>query len=123
MKKTTARAKLEFGPPTARTRQQLLSEARTYERQKFHRRVSSAFADHRANLNYELKWRGWVDVSVNTERDSDVSHVKVRFGFGEVGADKGKKGVITCAVHKSDVATHAADMVFEKVRAWFGLSE
>ena len=123
MKKTTARAKLEFGPPTARTHQQLQSEARTYERQKFHRRVSSAFADHRANLNYELKWRGWVAVSVNTECGSDVSYVKVRFGFGEVGADKGEKGVINCAVHKSDVATHAADKVFEKVRAWFGLSE
>ena len=123
MKKTTARAKLEFGPPTARTHQQLLSEARTYERQKFHRRVSSSFAEHSANLNYELKWRGWVAVSVNTERDSDVSYVKVQFGFGEVGADKGKKGVINCAVRKSDVATHAADKVFEKIRAWFGLAE
>ena len=123
MKKTTARAKLEFGPPTARTHQQLQSEARTYERQKFHRRVSSTFAEHCANLNYELKWRGWVAVSVNTERDSDVSYVKAQFGFGEVGVAKGKKGVINCAVHKSDVATHAADKVFEKVRAWFGLPE
>ena len=123
MKKTASRAMLEFGPPTARTHRQLLSEARTYERQKFHRRVSSAFADHRANLNYELKWRGWVAVSVNTERDSDVSYVKVRFGFREVGADSDKEGAINCTVHKSEVATHAADKVFEKVRAWFGLSE